>query len=103
MTSKGGRGGRRYLPIAFTEHGAVMLANVLRSANAIEASLFIVRAFVALRRAAVGRHDLVKLLRAQERRVVGHDAQIRDILRAIRNFAANPTAPIRKIGFRPEP
>ncbi len=44
-----GRGGRRYLPYAFTEHGAVMLASVLNSQRAIEASIFVVRAFVQMR------------------------------------------------------
>ncbi|MDP2362444.1 MAG: ORF6N domain-containing protein, partial [Ignavibacteria bacterium] len=44
-TSKNGRGGRRYLPFAFTEHGALMLASVLKSPRAIEASIYVVRAF----------------------------------------------------------
>lgn len=49
VTSKNGRGGRRYPPYAFTEHGAVMLASVLNSPRAIEASIFVVRAFVGMR------------------------------------------------------
>ena len=49
VTSKDGRGGRRYLPYAFTEHGVPMLATVLRSDRAIQMSIFIVRAFVKLR------------------------------------------------------
>lgn len=48
-TSKKGRGGRRYLPSAFTEHGAIMAASILNSERAIEMSLFVVRAFVRLR------------------------------------------------------
>jgi hypothetical protein len=49
VISKRGRGGRRYPPYAFTEHGAVMLASVLNSPQAIETSVFVVRAFVRLR------------------------------------------------------
>jgi phage regulator Rha-like protein len=49
VTSKMGRGGRRYSPYVFTEHGAVMLASVLNSDRAIEASIFVVRAFVRMR------------------------------------------------------
>mgnify|MGYP003546501348 CR=1 FL=1 len=49
MTSNVGRGGRRYLPLAFTEHGAIMAASVLNSSRAIEMSVFVVRAFVRLR------------------------------------------------------
>lgn len=48
VTSRVGHGGRRYLPYAFTEHGAIMLAAVINSPRAIEASIFIVRAFVSL-------------------------------------------------------
>jgi len=48
-TSKQGRGGRRYAPYAFTEHGAIMLANVLSTPRAAEVSVYVVRAFVRLR------------------------------------------------------
>ncbi len=50
MTSKGGRGGRRYPPYAFTEHGAVMAATVLNSERAVAMSVLVVRAFVRLRK-----------------------------------------------------
>ncbi len=49
VMSKGRRGGRRYFPYAFTEHGAVMAASVLNSPRAVEMSTFVVRAFVRLR------------------------------------------------------
>ena len=48
-TSRPGRGGRRYLPYAFTEHGAIMAATVLNSPKAVEMSVFVVRAFVKMR------------------------------------------------------
>jgi len=49
VTSKQGRGGRRYAPYAFTEHGAIMAATVLNSERAVQMSVFVVRAFVRLR------------------------------------------------------
>src|ERR1700721_1421408 len=62
VISNVGRGGRRYLPQAFTEHGAIMAATVLNSKRAIEMSVFVVRAFVQMRQAPVGnRHALPQL------------------------------------------
>lgn len=61
-TSNNGRGGRRYLPYAFTEHGAIMAATVLNSKRAIQMSIFVVRAFVRIREAlATSRQIAVKL------------------------------------------
>jgi ORF6N domain len=67
VTSKPGRGGRRYRPFAFTEHGAMMAASVLNSPQAIDMSLFIVRAFVRLRE-VLGAH---KELAAKSRTLNG--------------------------------
>jgi hypothetical protein len=55
-------GGRRYIPRAFTEHGAVMAATVLKSPRAIEVSIFVVRAFIQMREAIMDRHALGKRL-----------------------------------------
>jgi hypothetical protein len=49
MTSNAGRGGRRYLPCAFTEHGALMAANILNSPRAVAMSVYVIRAFVKMR------------------------------------------------------
>lgn len=73
-TSKRGRGGRRTRPRAFTEHGAVMVANVLRSRVAIEASIQVVRAFVQLRELALAHADLGRRLDELERK---YDSQFR--------------------------
>jgi len=65
----GGRGQhRKYLPYAFTEHGAIMAANLLSSPRAIEVSLYVVRAFVRLRELAVTHGDLAKRLDELERK-----------------------------------
>ena len=62
-----GRGGRRYLPHAFTEHGSLMAANVLSSPRAVEVSVYIVRAFVSLRQTLAAHRDLASKLEALEK------------------------------------
>jgi hypothetical protein len=102
--NKPGRGGhRKFLPYAFTEHGALMAAAVLNSPQAIEVSIYVVRTFVAIREAIVGTGDIARRLADLERRLeegLGrHDQAIAEILRAIRSLMA-PTEPKRRpIGF----
>jgi uncharacterized protein YigA (DUF484 family) len=99
-TSKAGRGGTRKAPIVFTEHGAIMAAMVLNSPRAVEMSVFVVRAFVHLRKTAHGGRELDKRLDELENRVGTHDQAIREILAAIRQLTAPPETPRRKrIGF----
>src|SRR6266496_2236901 len=85
-TSNSGHGGRRYLPRAFTEYGAIMAANVLNSERSIKMSIFVVRAFVRMREAlAVNQQVLAKLLEL-ERRIENHDSEIHDLFDAIREL-----------------
>jgi len=103
-TSNRGRGGRRYLPYVFTEHGAIMAATVLNSPRAIEMSVFIVRAFVELREALATHKELVKRLdeleSRLERKPATHDQAITGILEAIRQLMAPPKqAKKQRIGF----
>ena len=100
-TSKG-RGGRRKLPNVFTEHGAVMAANVLNSPQAVQMSVFVVRAFVRLREMMLTNRDVVAKLAELERRVTGHDEAIRSLVQTIRQLMAPQTKPRRSIGFRVE-
>lgn len=91
----------RHLPLAFTEHGALMAANVLRSGRAAAASVLVVRAFVRLRREMGARRDLAEKLAELERRVGGHDDALRSLMAAIRGLLQEPDDPPReKIGFR---
>ncbi len=100
VTSKKGRGGRRYPPYAFTEHGAVMLASVLNSRRAVEAGIFVVRAFVRMRGILSLHKELAGKLSELERRVIGHDEDIRILMKAIKKLIQLPAPPKRQIGFR---
>ena len=96
-----GRGGRRYLPYAFTEHGAIMAATILNSPRAVEVSVFVVRAFVKLRHLALSHKELAAKLDELERKVTGHDDASRQLVLAIRQLMAPPpdARPKRRIGF----
>ena len=98
-TSSSGHGGRRYLPNAFTEHGAIMAATVLNSKRAIEMSIFVVRAFVQMRQAVAMNQHIVSKLSELEARLDSHDDEIRDIVEAIQELLAPLPANNRRIGF----
>lgn len=100
VTSKKGRGGRRYPPYVFTEHGAVMLASVLNSRRAVEASIFVVRAFVRMRGILSVHKGMARKLFELERRVMGHDEDIKMLMKAIKKLIQLPAPPKRQIGFR---
>ena len=101
VISNAGRGGRRYSPMAFTEHGAIMAASVLNSSRAVEMSVFVVRAFVRLRDSARLHTELAKQLASLERRVTDHDGALKEVFGAIRGLLQPPTTPRKRIGFRP--
>lgn len=97
------RGGRRYLPYAFTEHGAIQAANVLNSHRAVEMGIYVVRAFVQLREMLASNKELARRLDQLETRIEKklstHDEAIAAMLSAIRELM-NPPAPKRRgIGF----
>ena len=99
-TSSLEHGGRRHLPFAFTEHGAVMAATVLNSQRAIKMSVFVVRAFVRLREMLSTNQKVASKLVELERRLKGHDAVIIEIIDAIRALMAHPHRKRRRIGFQ---
>jgi hypothetical protein len=72
-----GRGGRRYRPHVFTEHGAIMAAMVLNSARAVQMSVYVVRAFVEMRQLATSNAATLRRLDALERSVAALDAETR--------------------------
>jgi hypothetical protein len=102
-TSKPGRGGRRYAPFAFSEHGAIMAASVLNSRRAIEMSVLVVRAFVRLREMLATNKELAAKVAELERRLETHNGAIKHIVAAIKQLMQPPVRPPRQIGFQPEP
>jgi hypothetical protein len=104
-TSKKGRGGLRKPPLAFTEHGAIMAANVLHSRRAAQMGVFVVRAFVKMRQLLAENKELAVKLAELERtltaRLDDHEKAIVHILDEIKNLMEPPPEPERKrqIGF----
>ena len=99
VTSKS-RGGRRYLPYAFTEQWVAMLSSVLRSPRAIAANIEIMRVFVKLREVTASHAHLARKLDELEKR---YDAQFRVVFDAIRALTIPPAPRTRRVGFRTEP
>lgn len=99
-TSKKGRGGRRYVPWVFTEHGAIMAATVLNSERAVQMSVFVVRAFVRLREMLARNWRLAAKFRELEDRLETHDATIQEIMDAIKELMAPEKRSRREIGFQ---
>jgi hypothetical protein len=94
----------KYRPHVFTEHGAVMLANVLRSAVAVRASIQVVRAFVHLRQMLSANQDLARKIEALERKVGKHDTDLQAVLNVLKKLFEPPDLlanlpPKRPIGF----
>jgi phage regulator Rha-like protein len=99
-TSKITRGGRRYAPYAFTEHGAIMAATVLNSDQAVEMSVFVVRAFVRLREVLSTNQQLTSKIDELEERLDTHDASIQELIEAIRELMAPDPPSGGRIGFQ---
>jgi len=89
----------RSLPHAFTEHGAIMAASVLNTPRAIEASIFVVRAFVKHRELLATHKQVARKFRELEKHTKDHDEKIEAIFEAIRQLMAPPEKAKRKIGF----
>ncbi|MDO9390147.1 MAG: ORF6N domain-containing protein [bacterium] len=95
-------GGRRYLPYAFSEHGAIMAATVLNSKRAVEMSVFVVRAFVYLRNLLASNGELASKVAEHDRKLATHDKYILAIVNAIKKQKEEPASRKAKIGFNPE-
>ena len=95
----GGRGGRRYAPLAFTEHGAIMASMVLNSPRATELSIYVVQAFVELRSMLATNRELSNKLHLLERKVTKHDQAISELIDSMRQLLAAPEPHKRPIGF----
>jgi hypothetical protein len=88
------------LPYVFTEHGAIMVASVLNSPRAVEVSVFIVRAFVKLRRMIAENKELSRQIVQIERHLADHDEQIIELIKAIKQLLKpDPLPKKRRIGY----
>ena len=101
VISKIGRGGRQKLPWVFTEHGAIMLASVLNSPVAVDASVRVVRAFVYLREQLLANRELSRKFTELEKRLDAHDESIATLFEAIRRLLEPPVEgeATKEIGF----
>lgn len=94
VTSK--RGGQRYLPYVFTEHGILMLSSVLNSEKAVQVNIQIMRTFTKLRQMLSTHEELKKKIESIEKK---YDAQFRIVFDAIKEIITEELKPERKIGF----
>ena len=102
VTSKSGRGGRRYPPYVFTEQGVAMLSSVLRSERAVRVNIEIMRAFVRLRHVLISPEKIAEKLEELEKCVKVHDEQFEAIFKALHQLMESPAPKRRPIGFHVE-
>lgn len=98
--SNTGRGGRRYLPYAFTEQGVAMLSSVLNSDRAIQVNIAIMRAFVRLRQILETNEELNRKFAAVIRKLSTHDKYFRVVFDELKKLTENPPSSGRQIGFK---
>ncbi len=97
---KGDHGGRRYAPMAFTEHGAIMASMVLGSTRATALSVHVVRAFVDLRGVVASNQALAGKVHSLERKVSVHERNIAELVDSMAELLAAPAPPLKRpIGF----
>lgn len=89
-----------FLPFAFTEHGVLMLANILKSRTAIEVSMKIIEVFVRMREMLSTHKDILLKLEQLERKSDKHDKEIQMIFAALKELLVPPAPPRKKIGFK---
>jgi len=101
VTLKTGRGQhRKYLPYAFTEHGALMAANVLNSPTAAKMSVYVVRAFIKQRELLMAQSDVLKKLAQMDAKLLQHDDDLRVIWQELQPLLNPPPVPPKpRIGF----
>ena len=98
--SKKGRGGRRYAPFAFTEHGVLMLSSVLNSERAIQVNIQIMRIYSKLKGMILDHKDILLKLERLEGKVSKHDDNFKLVFDYLTELLNPKTEPMRKIGFK---
>jgi hypothetical protein len=100
MSKPPGRGGRRTLPYAFTERGALMAANILNSPRAVAMSVYVIRAFVKMREDVAANAAILRRLAEIDKTLLVHDVTLREILQKLRPLLEPPPQPPKpEIGF----
>ncbi|OGA03758.1 MAG: hypothetical protein A3I00_06835 [Betaproteobacteria bacterium RIFCSPLOWO2_02_FULL_64_12] len=90
----------RFRPRVFTEHGALMAANIVRSERAMQMSVFVIRAFVRMREQVAANAAILKRLAEIDRTLLQHDAAVRDVYsKLLPLLQPPPNPPKRRIGF----
>lgn len=103
FATRSGRRRRSHRPWAFTEHGALMAANILRSERAVQMSVFVVRAFVRLREHVAANTAVLRRLAEIDKSLLRHDAVLRDVYQKLLPLLQPPAdPPKRRIGFHPD-
>ena len=98
--SKKGRGGRRYSPFAFTEHGVLMLSSVLNSERAIQVNIQIMRIYTKLKEMLMDHKDILLKLEKLEKKVSKHDENFKVVFTYLKELLNPKKEPLRKIGFK---
>lgn len=101
-SNKPGRGGTRYLPYAFTEHGVLMLSSVLRSEQAVQVNIQIMRVYSKMKELLLMHKDILVKLEQLERKTDKHDEQIELIFNYIKRLVEEPKERTKRIGFNKE-
>ena len=99
-TSKEGRGRRRYAPLAFTEHGVLMLSSVLNSERAIQVNIQIMRIYSKLKGMIMDHKDILLKLEILEGKVSKHEKNFKVVFDYLKELLNPKTEPMRKIGFK---
>ncbi len=90
-----------FLPYAFTEHGVLMLASVLKSKQALYVSIRVIEIFVKMREMLSTNKDILLQMQKVEKKLTAHDEDIRLIFEALKKLFNPPKEPRRRIGFKP--
>jgi hypothetical protein len=101
-TSKIGKGGRRYKPFAFTEHGVLMLSSVLNSKRAIRVNIQIMRIYTRIRGLLLTHKDILLKLEKLEKKANKHDENFKIVFDYLKELLSPKAAPMRRIGFKPK-
>jgi hypothetical protein len=91
-----------FLPYAFTEHGVLMLASVLKSKQALDVSISVIEIFVKMREMLSTNKDILMKIQKVEKKLTAHDEDIRLIFEALKQLLNPPEEPGKRIGFKPD-